>query len=411
MTEAKWPDGSPDESAFTDLDRFPATLEGHVDFLDSVCDQFRSVVEAKQAQAKRGDSGVTIETLIRGIKWDEARARLRALRYASDVPNGVRSDIDELRRLELSADTIGQIDTQLDVVVGTILDSMEESSPSDDDDSDSGDWYVYFQPFFNEFHFLIKLSDEDEAKRIARIVRERVRNEVGCACFVHAQRIDARTAKREALDYQIEKYQALARSGSPQIEAFAARVAAELAGWPLSSQEAESGDFIDRLLSGPVDAELLLRELALLDAYLKQPDSLAEIQRKGKVMAAQAEKKLRLIRDFNHNLRSALSTHGTSGPAGMVDSTGDAKANSAGEAAPVPTNSFLGGAALADALGIHATRRIAFFRRLDRERLRLGDECWHEVRDPRPNSPRFLYSVDALTVRRLAAAYTSPKPA
>lgn len=47
---------------------------------------------------------------------------------------------------------------------------------------------------------------------------------------------------------------------------------------------------------------------------------------------------------------------------------------------------FLGGAALADAIGIHVTRRDAFFRQLERRRMSLGDDCWHEVREPRPNA-------------------------
>jgi hypothetical protein len=72
---------------------------------------------------------------------------------------------------------------------------------------------------------------------------------------------------------------------------------------------------------------------------------------------------------------------------------------------------FLGGTALADALGIHATRRDAFFRQLERQRISLGDDCWHEVREPRPNSPRFLYRVDSPKLRDLAAAYKNPKTA
>lgn len=69
---------------------------------------------------------------------------------------------------------------------------------------------------------------------------------------------------------------------------------------------------------------------------------------------------------------------------------------------------FVGGADLADALGIHPTRRNAFFRQLERRRRELGDANWHEVREPRPNTPRFIYRVDSPAIRSLAADYQEP---
>ncbi len=88
-----------------------------------------------------------------------------------------------------------------------------------------------------------------------------------------------------------------------------------------------------------------------------------------------------------------------------------ATTDAAGDSATNSQTGFLGGAALAKALGVHATRREAFFRQLERQRMSLGDDCWHEVRDPRPNCPRFLYRVDSTKLRDLAAAYKNPKPA
>lgn len=72
---------------------------------------------------------------------------------------------------------------------------------------------------------------------------------------------------------------------------------------------------------------------------------------------------------------------------------------------------FLGGAALAKALGIHATRRGAFEKRLERKRMSLGDDCWQEVQDRRPNDPKFLYLMDSPKLRELATGYKTPKPA
>ncbi|MEX2175368.1 MAG: hypothetical protein WD872_13485 [Pirellulaceae bacterium] len=70
---------------------------------------------------------------------------------------------------------------------------------------------------------------------------------------------------------------------------------------------------------------------------------------------------------------------------------------------------YLGGAELATAMGVHATRRDAFFRQLERQRTALADDCWHEVRDPRPNCPRFLYRADSPQLRDLAGSYTKPR--
>jgi hypothetical protein len=72
---------------------------------------------------------------------------------------------------------------------------------------------------------------------------------------------------------------------------------------------------------------------------------------------------------------------------------------------------FLGGVALADALGIHPSRRSAFFRQLERGRKSLGDACWLEVSNPQPNSPRFLYRADSRELLELAAPYKKPRPA
>jgi hypothetical protein len=69
---------------------------------------------------------------------------------------------------------------------------------------------------------------------------------------------------------------------------------------------------------------------------------------------------------------------------------------------------FVGGADLADALGVHPTRRNAFFRQLERRRRELGDANWHEVREPRPNAPRFIYRVASPAIRSLAAGYQEP---
>jgi hypothetical protein len=65
--------------------------------------------------------------------------------------------------------------------------------------------------------------------------------------------------------------------------------------------------FIRRLLDGPADVELSPREMALLEACLRQPVSFATIQREKKATGhsptEEAWNKLRLIRDFNRGLQ------------------------------------------------------------------------------------------------------------
>lgn len=83
-------------------------------------------------------------------------------------------------------------------------------------------------------------------------------------------------------------------------------------GWPachesnIMSYPWFTSDFISHLLAGPDDAELSPRDLALLEAYLRQPMSFAKIQSErmklGRSPTQEAWNKLKLIRDFNRGL-------------------------------------------------------------------------------------------------------------
>lgn len=61
--------------------------------------------------------------------------------------------------------------------------------------------------------------------------------------------------------------------------------------------------------------------------------------------------------------------------------------------------------ALANAWGILAERHQAFITQLGRKRSKLGDDCWQEVSNPRPNAPKFLYRADSREVQEIAAEY------
>jgi len=71
-------------------------------------------------------------------------------------------------------------------------------------------------------------------------------------------------------------------------------------------------NLIDRLLSGPEDVELTAKELALLEAHLKQPRSLAAMQQEtqttGRSASNERRNQLKLIHDYNRNLQKLKTT-------------------------------------------------------------------------------------------------------
>lgn len=71
---------------------------------------------------------------------------------------------------------------------------------------------------------------------------------------------------------------------------------------------------------------------------------------------------------------------------------------------------FLGGEKLFDALDVHPSRRDAFNKQLERARrsLMIDGDC-REVREPPPNTPKYLYRVSA--VAEIAKRYRTPNPA
>jgi hypothetical protein len=117
-----------DEPALSLLDRFPATPAGHVAFLEWVRDEVHNAAEAKRGQIERGYSNATIESMVRGIKWPEARARLAAL---SNLPEGVRANAGDILRRELTAGTVEQIDALLTPAVWGVRDSLEQARLND----------------------------------------------------------------------------------------------------------------------------------------------------------------------------------------------------------------------------------------------------------------------------------------
>lgn len=77
-------------------------------------------------------------------------------------------------------------------------------------------------------------------------------------------------------------------------------------------------------------------------------------------------------------------------------------------AAPAPPSGYLGRKDLADALGVHPTRRAAFYMELTRQRKSLGDDCWIENPNRRAHAPKFLYHPESPKLQALAAKYRTP---
>jgi hypothetical protein len=83
----------------------------------------------------------------------------------------------------------------------------------------------------------------------------------------------------------------------------------------------------------------------------------------------------------------------------------------AGDAEPIAqeirfaTPQFMGLTALANALGVPDSKKEAFRRKLERVRLELGDDGFHEVRDPPRNAEKYLYNASHPQIQKLATKY------
>lgn len=110
--------------SFTALDRFPATPAGHVRFLEFVRDEVHNAAEAKRQQIARGYSNATLTSMVRGIKWTEARERIAGL---TGLPFGVRANVIDVVQRELTVGTVEQIDSFLAPAVWGLRDSLERS--------------------------------------------------------------------------------------------------------------------------------------------------------------------------------------------------------------------------------------------------------------------------------------------
>ncbi|WP_145247880.1 hypothetical protein [Aeoliella mucimassa] len=171
-------------------------------------------------------------------------------------------------------------------------------------------------------------------------------------------------------------------------------------------------NFIQQVLADKNTVELSPRELAMFETHLLQSDTLV-IPEGHKQAIGESEQdpnpsNLSLIRNFDNKLELPNSAADETVP--MSPQPLDALAAKEEWDRSIDFQpGFLGGVELAESLGIAPERRQAFLQKLMRWRVSLGDGSWHEVRDPRPNSPRYLYRADSPKILELAAAYRKAK--
>ncbi len=92
------------------LDRYPATLVGHVAFLDFLSYEVQCAVKGKQQQLAEWCSSDTLAGMVSEIRWAEARKRIAAL---ADLPADIVKDTADVLASELNVETIEQIDERL----------------------------------------------------------------------------------------------------------------------------------------------------------------------------------------------------------------------------------------------------------------------------------------------------------
>lgn len=110
------------EAKFSQLDDFPATPEGHVEFLEFVRDEVHQAVEAKQKQLDRGYFNETLQSMVQGIKWTEARERLLEL---SDLPPETLERVSRVLGRKPTVGTVERIDELLRPAVQALRDAFE----------------------------------------------------------------------------------------------------------------------------------------------------------------------------------------------------------------------------------------------------------------------------------------------
>lgn len=105
-------------------ERFPRDTSGNLRLLEFVRDEIHYAAEAKRQQLARGYSNDTLERMIRGVYWTEAKVRLELL---TELPLDLRNQVDRILSRELAIGTIEQIDNLLSPVITALRNAWEDA--------------------------------------------------------------------------------------------------------------------------------------------------------------------------------------------------------------------------------------------------------------------------------------------
>lgn len=107
----------------TMLDQFPTTSLGNLKFLERLRDEVNGAAEAKRHRTTMVYSNATLNSMISGIKWTEARLRTTQL---SEFPSETVEELTGVLWRELDLGTIEQLDELLTPVVRKLRNAMEK---------------------------------------------------------------------------------------------------------------------------------------------------------------------------------------------------------------------------------------------------------------------------------------------
>ena len=110
-------------SHFTLLDRFPDTPAGHVAFLEWVRDEVRLAADAKRRRSATTNSNANVKSLVNGIPWAEAAARLSAM---TELSRKAVRNVSRVVRSKLSVATVEQVDQVLGPAIEAIRTAYDD---------------------------------------------------------------------------------------------------------------------------------------------------------------------------------------------------------------------------------------------------------------------------------------------
>lgn len=105
-------------------ERFPRDTSGNLRLLEFVRDEIHYAAEAKRQQLARGYSNDTLERMVRGVYWTEAKVRLE---FLIELPLDLRNQVDRILSRELALGTIEQIDNLLSPVITALRNAWEDA--------------------------------------------------------------------------------------------------------------------------------------------------------------------------------------------------------------------------------------------------------------------------------------------